>query len=134
MEDMDLWMLGLHIQFLLAMLLLGWFLPAVVSYWLCKSQNPRPSLWGRCSANAITCFLVELVIAVVWGMMRLELLGILLGLSIATVAGAAVSKKIMSISFLRAIPISLICLVDMIVIGFYFRALLVIYIGLTFPI
>lgn len=123
---MDLWWVGFFIQFLSAMLLLGWLLPSVVTYWLCKNQKPRPPTWGRCSANAIACFLLEMVIGVVWGhITQAELLSILMGLLIAIIAGAVTSKKIMSISFLRAIPISLICLVDMIAIGFYFGSQLV---------
>ncbi len=128
---MDLWWVGFLIHFLSVMLLLGWLLPSVITYWLCKKQKPRHPTWGRCSVNAIACFLLETVICVVWAhITQAELFTILMGLLIAIIAGAATSKKIMSISFLRAIPISLICLVDMIAIGFYFGSQLVSFEGL----
>ena len=122
---MDLGWVGFYMQLISALLLFGWGLPALVTYWLCKRQNSRPPTLGRCSVNAIACFLLEMSIGMVWGQLSLGGYGILVGLLISVVAGAVVCRKIMSISFLRAIPLSLICLVDLIAIGFWFSSQLV---------
>ena len=97
----------LFIQLIAGVLLFYWFIPTIISYYLCRVKDLREPSIIRCSGNAIMCVIIQIFFgsilnkyAVVWTQSLFLLL-------IAVFTATVISKQIMKISFFRALLLSI---------------------------